>query len=238
MDDRKPEKLELFIPRRRLAIIDSIIIALTVFVLVLLLYETTTNIPESTRTAIIWIDTAACIAFIAEFIYKIRHANSGSLYFKRHWIDLLSSIPFITFLRVGRALRLIRLFRFFRFIALFSRIGKHILVYFLEDTFTFILFSAITVCILGSVYIYYIEAGINPNINSIGDAFWWCFVTLTSVGYGDISPVTTMGRIGGTVIIMSGLGLFSSLTALIATRLIEYKNRKERKPGSPGGPGD
>lgn len=55
------------------------------------------------------------------------------------------------------------------------------------------------------------------HIQSFGDALWWSMVTVTTVGYGDIFPVTAEGRFVGTFLIFTGIGLFSTLTALIAS---------------------
>ena len=66
---------------------------------------------------------------------------------------------------------------------------------------------------------YSFEKGVNQNVNHFFDAFWWAFITLTSVGYGDIFPVTTEGRIIGMILTLFGMGLFSLVTAELATVL-------------------
>lgn len=61
------------------------------------------------------------------------------------------------------------------------------------------------------------RANPSPHIQSFGDALWWSMVTVTTVGYGDLFPVTVEGRFVGTFLIFTGIGLFSTVTALIAS---------------------
>ena len=69
------------------------------------------------------------------------------------------------------------------------------------------------------------EAGHNENVKSLWDSFWWTIVTITTVGYGDIYPVTTGGRILAIFLMLGGIATFSAATATIAAHLIE-RNKK------------
>ncbi len=74
-------------------------------------------------------------------------------------------------------------------------------------------------CSLG---LYNFEKGINPNISNFGDVLWMAFTTRTSVGYGDIYPVTASGRILAAILVVTGMGFFSLLTAEIATVFLSW----------------
>jgi voltage-gated potassium channel len=81
-------------------------------------------------------------------------------------------------------------------------------------------------CSLG---LYNFEKGNNASISCFGDVLWMAFTTLTSVGYGDIYPVTTGGRILAALLVVTGMGLFCLLTAEIATvflRWVKYNSKK------------
>lgn len=70
--------------------------------------------------------------------------------------------------------------------------------------------------IVSSLLLYHFEHGLNPKINSILDTIWWAVATVTTVGYGDISPVTTFGKIIGIFMMIIGTALFWCYTALFA----------------------
>mgnify|MGYP000902591330 CR=1 FL=1 len=70
--------------------------------------------------------------------------------------------------------------------------------------------------IISSLLLYHFEHGLNPKINSLLDTVWWAVATVTTVGYGDISPVTTIGKVIGIFMMIIGTALFWSYTALFA----------------------
>lgn len=69
--------------------------------------------------------------------------------------------------------------------------------------------------------IYFVEKDINPKINSLLDAFWWSFATTTTVGYGDIIPVTDAGKIIGILLMLIGVAIFGVYTALFARAVLD-----------------
>ena len=68
---------------------------------------------------------------------------------------------------------------------------------------------------------YFAEIGTNQNVDGFGDAVWWAIVTVTTIGYGDIYPVTVLGRIVGGFLIFAGIGTLSLVTAATAAYLIQ-----------------
>ncbi|ATH08392.1 hypothetical protein BIY24_10660 [Halobacteriovorax marinus] len=79
---------------------------------------------------------------------------------------------------------------------------------------------------LCSIVIYFIEGGSNPNMNHFIDAVWWCFSTVTSVGYGDVVPVTITGKIFGIFLMLLGTAIFAIYTALFANAVLgDYTKR-------------
>ena len=68
---------------------------------------------------------------------------------------------------------------------------------------------------------YYVESAVNPKFNSILESMWWGTETLTTVGYGDIVPVTPMGRVLGSVVAFAGVGLFGLPAGIISSGFAE-----------------
>ena len=73
---------------------------------------------------------------------------------------------------------------------------------------------------MSSVIFYQIEKDANANISNFLDAVWWSFATVTTVGYGDITPVTVSGRIIGICLMIGGTGLFATYTAIFANAML------------------
>lgn len=78
----------------------------------------------------------------------------------------------------------------------------------------------------GSLAFHYFEHGTNPNVHSIWDSFWWGIVTMTTVGYGDIYPVTTGGRIVAILLMFVGIGTLGVYTAAIASHVVKIQMDK------------
>jgi voltage-gated potassium channel len=88
------------------------------------------------------------------------------------------------------------------------------------------LFLALTIfgngfIILNAFIFYFIEVDVNDKVNSVFDAVWWAFSTVTTVGYGDITPASTLGRVHGILLMLAGVAIFLAFTALFAKTLIE-----------------
>jgi Ion channel len=156
------------------------------------------------------------LVFLAEFAARYWDAPSRWQYFRQHWLDLVSCIPLVGGLRAIRLLRLVRLGVGLRAISAIERLaqgkeGGRQSLWFLGPT--------LLVLWVGSAYsIWALEHGVNPNIRTFTDALYWAIVTVTTVGYGDIAPVTSAGRIVSGLLIILGIGLVgfvsSRLTAL------------------------
>tara|TARA_Y100000782_G_scaffold4962_1_gene5880 strand:+ start:132609 stop:132977 length:369 start_codon:yes stop_codon:yes gene_type:complete len=89
--------------------------------------------------------------------------------------------------------------------------------------------------ILGCSYIFYLlEYGINSSIHTFLDAIWWAFATATTVGYGDIIPVTAAGKVLGILLMLMGTALFAMYTALFAQSIMEDEmlrlGKKSKRP--------
>jgi voltage-gated potassium channel len=155
--------------------------------------------------------------FFAEFAGRLIASHDRSRYLRGHWIDALALAPPIRALRVLRLLRLLRLVRAFAGIYRASmhaeRLARH-------RGFAWLIVAWLTIMVICSVALYAAEHGLNKTIDSPFDALWWGISTLSTVGYGDVYPVTPEGRLAAMVLMLLGIGLFSAITATIASYLI------------------
>ncbi len=151
-------------------------------------------------------------------------------------VDLMAILPFYLSLGIDlRSLRIVRLLRIFRAIKLL-RYGKaihrfrHALLIAREE---FILFYSVAMLIfyIASVGIYYFENNAQPQaFQSIFHSLWWSVTTLTTVGYGDIYPITVGGKIFTFVILMIGLGIVAIPAGLMASALSEARRLENQDP--------
>ena len=131
-------------------------------------------------------------------------------------------------LRFIRALRIIRLLKFSRYS---SSINSLLLVLWDQrksfGAAFFILFIAL---IIASSGMYLVEKDVQPEkFGSIPDAMWWAVVTLTTVGYGDVTPVTSIGRIFGSIIIILGIGTVALPSGILAAAFSDFTRRNQKK---------
>jgi voltage-gated potassium channel len=157
-------------------------------------------------------------------------------------IDLLAIIPsYLSFFLVGsqsllvfRALRLLRVFRIFRLVHFLSemRFLSVALANSLRKISIFILFVITSVVILGSV-IYLVEGRTN-GFTSIPQSVYWAIVTITTVGYGDIAPVTPLGKLIASFIMLLGYGIIAVPTGIVTTEMaLAVKGRRQGNMACP-----
>ncbi|SFV59086.1 cAMP-dependent Kef-type K+ transport system [hydrothermal vent metagenome] len=134
-------------------------------------------------------------------------------------IDLLAILPAYRPLRVLRVFILFRVFKLLRY----SKSIRHFMEVLGTKQFELVtlLFLLLFIVFSAGIAIYIFEERANENISSLFDAFYWALITISSVGYGDISPVTTAGRIISMMIIIAGIAMISFVTSVIVSSFSE-----------------
>jgi voltage-gated potassium channel len=144
------------------------------------------------------------------------------------WLDLalvVTTAPFIPIpLDAARLIRLARVFRLGVAVSLAMRRARAVLQH---RQFHFVALVAVAAVTLGGLGIYSVEGGPNAHISSVGDGIWWAIVTATTVGYGDISPRTTEGRIIAVVLMLLGIGVIGAFTATVASFFVAQDEGSE-----------
>lgn len=182
------------------------------------------------------ISEVVCVSiFSVEYLVRLFKANDKLKFVFSFMgvIDLISILPFYLNLGSGsRALRIIRLFRIFRLLKL-ARYNKAISRFhqaFLSVKEELVLFflASFFLIYLVSVGIYYFENDAQPQaFKSIIHSFWWSVVTLTTVGYGDVYPITIGGKIFTFFVLMIGVGIITIPAGLIATAMMKTRNEEK-----------
>lgn len=174
-----------------------------------------------------------------EFLgYKFRFYRALGKILKTKWqyitsiyaiIDLLAIMPFFHQLRILRLFILFRAFKIFRYTKSLQQFAG-VLASKKFEFFTLMVFAAVMISV-SAVLIYIAEANNKDSaINTMFEAFYWSFVTLSTVGYGDFVPVTDLGRIVAMVIIMSGIAVISFMTSIVVSAFTEQLDGiKEQK---------
>ena len=157
-------------------------------------------------------ETALTAIFALEFASRFASARDRGAYLRGHWIDLVALIPPIRQLRILRLLRLLRLVRTF---AAIYRGLLHVERLLGNRQIAAIGVVWLAILLLTSLGLYAAENGINEAVASPLDALWWGVVTMTTVGYGDVYPVTGEGRLAASILMILGIGLFGVLTATV-----------------------
>lgn len=202
----------------KLSPLNLIGLVLSVYVLIALLIDTVFTVPDEISRMLDFVDNGICIFFLIEFVIRFKQAENKGRFMKWGWIDLLSSIPTLDYLRAGRALRIIRILRILRAFRSTKHLVTHVFENKAKGAFTTVAILAMILIIFSSICILQFELpDPSSNIKTAEDALWWSYVTITTVGYGDRFPVTTGGRIIGALLMTAGVGLFGTFTGFISS---------------------
>ncbi|TGV02024.1 ion transporter [Flavivirga rizhaonensis] len=196
--------------------------------------ETIPNLKPQTKVILQSIEWFSVIVFSLEYFLRIYVADSRPKFIFSFFgiIDLLAILPFyLSFgvdLRSLRALRFLRLFRILKLVR-YNKAMNHFtsaIKSAKEEIFLFILITLILIY-FSAVGIYYFENEAQPeHFSSIFDSLWWAIITLTTVGYGDVYPITVGGKVFTFFILMIGLGIVAIPTGIISSALTKSVDKK------------
>ena len=197
--------------------------------------ETLPNLDTSTSLFLNYSEIFIVIIFTMEYLYRLYTSPNRLKFIFSFYglIDLFAIIPFylataldLRTLRLMRLLRLARLLKLARYNVAIKRFSDAI--YIAKEELIIFMLASFVMLYLAAVGIYHFENKAQPEVySSIFDSLWWAVCTLTTVGYGDIYPITVGGRIFTFGVLMLGLGLIAVPTGIIASALSEIRNNSK-----------
>ena len=219
---------------------DVVLLILILVSVILVMLESVTSIDTHYHDFLYFGEWVITIFFTIEYILRIITVKKASNYIFSFYgiIDLLSTIPlYLSFILAGsnallavRALRLLRVFRILKITRYMGEANK--LNKALRDSkpkiFVF-LFAVLILSIIAGTIMYLVE-GEQSGFVSIPISVYWCIVTLTTVGFGDIAPVTPLGQFIAAIIMIMGYGIIAVPTGIVSA---EYASKKTNTVDDP-----
>ena len=213
---------------KEISLLDVLTTILSVYVLVQLVTEAVVPLSDDTKTIMSYADYFVCGIFLLDFGVRFRAAPSKLAFMKLGWIDLLSSIPVIPWMMLGRFTRIFRLIRVIRALRSTERLLFVLLRNRVRNTLLVVITIAVLLVVITGSAVLSLEKDVkDANITNVGDALWWATTTVTTVGYGDKYPVSAEGRIVAVILMVTGVGLFSTFSGTVAAFLLSPQENKE-----------
>ncbi len=215
-------------------VFDVFIQTLIVLSLISFSVDTLPDLSASTRRVLRAIEVGTVAIFTAEYLLRIAVADRrlGYIFSFFGLIDLLAILPFYIAsgvdLRAVRAFRLLRLLRSLKLVRYSQAIQRFHRAFQIAREEIVLFFSvACILMFLAGVGIYYFENPAQPEaFRSVFHSLWWALATLTTVGYGDIYPITVGGRIFTFFVLMIGLGVVAVPAGVVASALGEARKQE------------
>jgi len=206
---------------------DFIIQILIILSLISFSIETLPDLSDNLKELLRYFEVFSVIIFSIEYIFRIWVSKRTLSYIFSFYgiIDLLAILPFyfvvVLDLRFLRAFRILRIFRALKIVRYSKAMDRFKIAFkVMKEEFILFIICSLILLFMTSAGIYYFEKEAQPEIfKSIFHSAWWSIVTLTTVGYGDVYPVTTGGRIFTSFVLVIGVGVVGATSGLIASAL-------------------
>lgn len=221
---------------------DIVLLVVILYSVIIVMLESVPRFDERYHSFLDISEWVVTLLFTVEYILRIICIRRPSKYIFSFFgiIDLLSTIPkYLSYLVVGSqyfaALRALRLLRVFRILKLVRFVGEsNNLLRALRASrtkiFIFVFFVLIVSILLGTIM--YLVEGPENGFNSIPHSVYWTIVTLTTVGYGDISPQTGLGQFIATLIMIIGYGIIAVPTGIVTVEFSKQKSKEAKEKGT------
>ena len=202
---------------------DVPLLVLSVAMIPLLAIPAIVDLPSGVAAAFSIANAMIWLAFVLDYGLRLALAEHRARFLRASWMDLvIVAVPFLRPLRIARSARALRILHLGRLATALERGGRAGARFlFRHRLHEALLLTAVGV-LVASGLVYALESDAKgTNITSIGDSLWWAITTVTTVGYGDVYPVTAAGQVIASVVMLAGIALFGVLSANLASLLLE-----------------
>ena len=229
-------------------LVDWFLMALIAINVVAVIMETETWFHDKFESQLYWLELFSVFVFTIEYVLRMWSCPEDPIYVKTSTqlsrlkyavtpmaiIDLVAIAPFylaflfnidLRFLRVLRLLRIFKLTRYSEAMTTLLKVLKDEI-----NSFAAAIFIMLVIMIIAASGIFLVEHDHQPEVyGSIPQSMWWSIVTLTTVGYGDVYPVTTIGKLFAAVIMVAGVGLVALPTGILASGFSDNLHQGRQK---------
>ena len=229
--------------------VNGLITGLILLSVVAVILETEESLYTQYRAFFDDFEIITVIIFTVEYVLRLWVCTMDPRYSSPVWgrlryalsplalIDLISILPFylpvsgfdFRFIRAVRLTRLFRIFKLSHYSQSLMALGR--VLRSKKEELLVTVFSGLILLVISASLMYYVEREAQPEaFKSILSAMWWGVATLTTIGYGDIYPVTTLGKFLGSLIAVMGIGLFALPAGIVASGFASELQNKARLP--------
>ncbi|HJQ93345.1 MAG TPA: ion transporter, partial [Candidatus Thermoplasmatota archaeon] len=209
---------------RRMGAWDWVLVGLLAGSVAIMFWYEAARGPEL-RLALAYVDLALVGFFAIEWAWRVAHDERPARYALRHGWELLGMVPLL--LPAPGFLRFLRLFRLVRILRVFGRLGESLGTWeriAKQSQILQIGLIAGSVTIVGALLVWALERNVpDTHIPDFKTAIWWAVVTVTTVGYGDVTPLSNTGRFVAAILMVTGIGTIGALASSVASVLITEK---------------
>ena len=221
------------------AIIDRGVYALILLSTLAIILESDQELSQAHHSIFKNFEVFSIVIFSIEYVYRTVLNFRRNKNFKYNLsffglIDLIAVLPFFLPMVINfdsRTLRILRLTRALRILKVsqHSKAVKHLIEVFrrIKGELTLTFFLSLILIVFSGILVFYAENPYQPQVfKNIGSSIWWAFCTLTTVGYGDIYPITVLGKLIATFVAIIGIGLIAIPTGLISATYVDVMKTK------------
>lgn len=228
--------------------VEAVVVTLILTSVTAIVVETVPGMSESYGHWFRWIERGTLLVFAIEYVLRIwsctadpnyAHPVGGRLRFAMRpllIIDLISTLPMLVTgngmplimrgLRMLRLLRLLKLTRYSTGLQTFGRVLHRCAPELLST-----LFVMLVMLVFSSSLMFLLERDANPKFGSIPDAMWWGIATFTTVGYGDVTPITPLGRLLGGCVAILGIAMFAIPAGVLGAAFSQELTKRNKNRG-------
>jgi len=206
---------------------------LAVLSIMLIAVESTVSVSPSSLSIIYAVDFGICVVFAVDFVQRLRAESEKTSFLKGQGYEVLAMIPALALQLLGgipglsvglRSLRLIRVTRVILVVARLSRAGGTLHSFVRRSHLLIMVGITVGIVFVGAFAALLLEANApGAKITNASDAMWWSLSTVTTVGYRDIVPATTAGRVLGMVLMVIRMGVISAFIAQVGATIVESR---------------